>query len=193
MNTIQEALKDMRNEKLEENVSSGGWIINEEDDILDPFINEKKLNEGISAADWSSIIPCDILYCETSVQHDWESNKRRPLIVMYKSGTSESPSVYGMQITTTPPSTGFRSKFKYKLQDWRQVGLRAESYINYDHLVHNVTDDVRKTNNATITKRDAKGLLGDIKKNYSDLVRSGYSNSVDRELLDDFISYLETI
>lgn len=193
MNTIQEALKDMRNDKLEESVSSGGWIINEEDDILDPFINENKLSEGISAVDWSSITPCDILYCETSVQHAWESSKRRPLVVMYKGGTSKSPSVYGMQITTTSPSTGFRSKFKYKLQDWRQIGLRAESYINYDHLVHNVTNDVRKTNNSTITKRDAKGLLGDIKKNYGDLVRLGYSNSVDRELLDDFISYLETI
>ena len=155
---IREYLK-----KLEEiDRYNEGWEVVDEDDILDPFTNSKKLNEGISAVDWSNVVPCDILYCETSVQHEGENFKRRPLLVMYKSGSADSPNVYGMQITTVPPSTGFRSKFKYELKDWRQIGLRAKSYINYDHIVKNVTDDVRKTNNATITKRDAEGLLEDI-------------------------------
>ena len=188
MSIIRDTLDDLK--RINE---SNGWSVVDEDDILDPWVNSKKLNEGISAVDWSSTTPCDILYCETSVQHDWESFKRRPLIVTHKSGSAESPTVYGMQITTVPPSGGFRTKFKYKLQDWRQIGLRAQSYINYDHLVSNVTDDVRKTNNATITRRDAKGLLEDIKTNYNDLVRLGYSSSRDKELLDDFINYLESI
>ena len=170
-----------------------GWEIVEEDDILDPFINSKKLNEGVDAVDWSNVVPCDIIYCETSVQHDWESYKRRPLLVMYKSGSHNSPTVYGMQVTTVPPSVGFRTKFRYQLKDWRQIGLRAQSYINYDHIVSNVTDDVRKTSDAKITSRDAKGLLLDIKRNYNDLIRLGYSSSRDKELLDDFMAYLETV
>lgn len=186
---IREYLK-----KLEDiDICNEGWEVVDEDDILDPFINDKKLNEGMSSVDWTSVIPCDIVYCETSVQHDWESFKRRPLLVMYKSGSSDSPNVFGMQITTVPPSGGFRTKFRYKMQDWRKIGLRAQSYINYDHIVRNETDDVRKTNNATITREDARGLLRDISYNYNDLIRLGYSNSRDKELLDDFISYLKTV
>ena len=189
--TIRDALDELN--KLEENVNEYGWIISDEDDILDPWRNEKKLQEGMNVVDWSSIIPCDILYCETSVQHNWEDTKRRPILVLYKSGTANSPTVYGLQITTVPIGTGYRSRFKYELKDWREIGLRKQSYINYDHIVKNETDDVRKTNNARITKRDAKDLLECIERDYDDLIVLGYKSTHDRELLDDFIEYLRKI
>lgn len=189
MSSIRDSLKRLN--KLDE--SDHKWEVVDQDDVLDPWVNDKKLHEGISSADWSSIVPCDILYCETSVQHFGESPKRRPLLVIYKSGSNDSPNVYGMQVTTVGPTDGFRAKFRYKLQDWRNIGLRQQSYVNYDHLVQNETDDVRKYAGLSITKRDAKGLLEDIKKNYNDLIRLGYRSSRDKELLDDFINYLESM
>lgn len=170
-----------------------GWIITQEDDILDPWCNGKKLQEGLDVVDWSNITPCDILYCETSVQHDWEEPKRRPILVLYKSGTIESPTIYGMQITTIPTGAGYRSKFKYELQDWHTMGLRKKSYINYDHLVRNETNDIRNTNNARITRKDTKGLLECLERDYQDLIRLGYKSTYDRELLDDFIYYLNNL
>lgn len=190
-NTIRQALEEL--EELEDNVNEYGWIITDEDDCLDPWRNEKKLKEGLDVVDWSSVIPCDILYCETSVQHDWEELKRRPVLVLYKSGTIDSPKVYGLQVTSTPKGNGYRSKFKYELKDWREIGLRKPSYINYDHIVKNETNDIRNTNNARITKRDAKGLLECIEKDYEDLIRLGYKSTYDKELLDDFIDYLRAI
>lgn len=170
-----------------------GFIICEEDDILDPWVNEKKLNEGIDAVNWGKIYPCSVIYAESSVQHETEKTKRRPIVVAYKSGTNEKPQVIGMQITTVPSGDGFRSKFRYKMEDWREIGLRQQSYINYDHFVTNVNDDIRTTNNATITKKDALGLLSCIERDYSDLIKYGYASNFDKELLDDFISYLKSL
>lgn len=194
-NDINEALKQLNllEDFGDEVPNEYGFIVLDEDDILDPWANEKRLNGGLDVVDWSSIAPCNILYAETSVQHDFERTKRRPLIVAYKSGSAESPMVIGMQITKSQGGGSFRSKFRYKMEDWRDVGLRVQSYINYDHFVRNVTDDVRVTDNAAITRRDAKGLLSCIEKDYDDLVKFGYVSTFDKELLDDFISYLKEI
>ena len=189
-NSIQEVIEELN--KLDEDKDRYALEIIDEDDILDPWRNEDKIREGIEAVDWSSIIPCDILYYESSVQHSGEAKKRRPVLVAYKSVSTDS-TVIGMQITTKGPSGGFRNSFRYKLKDWAVVGLRQESYVNYDHFVHNETDDIRKYGDMSITKRDAKGLLEDIKKNYNDLIRLGYSSPKDKEMLDDFIGCLERI
>ena len=194
-NNISEALKQLNlfEDFGDQIPNENGFIILDEDDVLDPWVNEKSLQEGVDSVDWSSVVPCNILYAETSVQHDFENPKRRPLVVAYKSGSADSPTVVGMQITTNAGNDTFRSKFRYKIEDWREIGLRKPSYINYDHFVKNVTDDIRVTNNATITKRDAKVLLSCIENDYDDLFRLGYSSSFDKELLDDFISYLKEI
>lgn len=185
-------LRDTLNEldTLDEGRDRYAWEIVDEDDILDPWRNEKKIQEGVEAVDWSSIVPGNILFCETSVQHFGEESKRRPLLVAYKGASKDSPIVYGMQITSKGPYGGFRNSFRYKLQDWQTIGLKKESYINYDHFVHNETDDIRKYGDVTITKRDVKGLLVEIKKNYNDLIRLGYNSPKDKEMLDEFIVYL---
>ena len=179
--------------KLDEDRDRYSLEIIDEDDILVPWSNEGKIREGIEAVDWSSIVPCDILYYESSVQHTGEVLKRRPVLVAYR-GISSSPLIiHGMQITTKGPGGGFRNSFRYKLKDWNVVGLRQESYVNYDHFVKNETEDVDRYGGYSITKRDAKGLLEDIKKNYEHLIRFGYSSPKDKEMLDDFIYYLEHI
>ena len=88
------------------------------------------------------------------------------------------------------PGGGFRNSFRYKLKDWNVVGLRQESYVNYDHFVKNETEDVDRYGGYSITKRDAKGLLEDIKKNYEYLIKLVYSSPKDKEMLDEFIIYL---
>ena len=193
-NKLQEALEELDKMSYEEFVSNGhGWIITDEDDILDPWRNEKKLQEGLDVVDWSNVFPCDILYCETEVQHAGEIQKRRPVLTLYKSGSAENPIIYAMQITSTPPNNGFRSKFKYKLQDWAKIGLKKPSYINYDHIVRNANSDIRNTNHMKITNRDVKGLLDCLERDYNDLIELGYKSSYDKELLDDFIMYLKNI
>ena len=190
-NNVREMIDELN--KLDEDNDRYAWEIIDEDDILDPWRNEKKIQEGIEAVDWSSIVPCDIVFCDTSVQHFGEVPKRRPLLVAYRSASEHSPIVYGMQITSKGPGDGFRNSLRYKLQDWKVIGLRRESYVNYDHFVHNESDDVRKYGGVSITSRDAKGLLEDIKKNYEHLIKLGYNSPKDKEMLDDFISYLEHI
>jgi hypothetical protein len=192
--TIQEALEelnklDCKDHTLHEN----DWIISDEDNILDPWRNEKRLQEGLDVVDWTSIAPCDILYCATEVQHSNEIPKRRPMVALFKSGSADNPTVTGMQITTIPPGEGFRSKFKYKLRDWAQIGLVKQSYINYDHLVKNINDDIRNTNHMRITIKDAKGLLSCLERDYSDLIKYGYSSTYSKELLDTFITTLRSI
>ena len=192
--TIQEALKALNKISYEDWVASGhSWTMSEEDDILDPWRNEKKLQEGLNAVDWTNITPCDILYCETEIQHPDETPKRRPLLTLYKSGSADNPTVFGMQITTVPPSGGFRSKFKYKLQDWLQIGLIKQSYINYDHIVKNINDDIKLANHKKITNRDAKGLLSCLERDYDDLIQLGYKSQYDKELLDNFMITLRSI
>ena len=117
-NSLQGEIMKIKKLVDDEQPNECGWIITEEDDILDPWCNGKKLQEGLDVVDWSTITPCDILYCETSVQHTWEETKRRPILVLYKSGMVDSPKVYGMKITTVPIGDGYRSKFKYELKDW---------------------------------------------------------------------------
>lgn len=191
---IQEALDELDKLDSKDNtLNENGWIISDDDDILDPWRNEHRLQEGLNVVDWTSVTPCDILYCATEVQHQGEFPKRRPMVVLFKSGGVNNPTVIGMQVTTVPPGDGFRSKFKYKLQDWAQIGLVKQSYINYDHLVKNINDDIRNTNNMRITSRDAKGLLGCLERDYEDLIQYGYSSSYNKELLDAFMTTLRSI
>ena len=192
--TIQEALEALDKINYEEWVASGhDWVVTDDDDVLDPWRNEKKLQEGLDVVDWTDIAPCDILYCETEVQHIGELQKRRPILALYKSGSENSPTVYGMQITSVPPGDGFRSRFKCKLQDWAEIGLIKQSYINYDHIVKNANDDIRKTNHMRITNRDAKGLLECLERDYDDLIQYGYSSLYNKELLDSFMITLKSI
>lgn len=185
---LEEALNKLNEFDDNEYYNEHGWLITEDDNFLDPWRNEKKLQEGLEVVDWAKVSPCDILYTETEVQHSDESAKRRPLITMYTTGNE----VYGLQITGTAPGTGFRSKFKYPMKDWSKVGLLKQSYINYDHIVKNVSDFV-STGHFKITQRDAKGLLTCLERDYDDLIKRGYSSTYDKELLDDFIEYLKAI
>lgn len=190
-NFIAEALKKL--DVIDDSAERYAWIIDDADDVLDPSEHLKDLKEGISFDMWNSLMPCDVVYCKTSVQHSGETAKRRPMLFLYKTGSADSPLVYGMQITTVGPSGGYRTKFRYALQDWKSVGLAAPSYINYDHLIRNVDDDVSVYTRAWLTTRDAKGLLHDIETNYSDLIRLGYATPQDKQLLDNFIRYLKIL
>ena len=189
--SVQEALNEF--ERLEENVNEYGWIVDDQDDCLDPWNNQQDLEEGISQQDWSSITPCDIVFCNPEVQHRGETPKRRPVVVVYKSSAYKSPILYGMQVTTVAPGNSFRSKFKSEIKDWNLIGLNKPSYINYDHLVRNLDDDIRTRGQAWLTKRDAKTLLSNIERDYDDLILYGYSMPQDKRLLDGFIEYLRKI
>ena len=187
-NEIKKVLNELNEFDDNEVYNEYGWLITDEDDILDPWRNEKKLQEGLDVVDWTKVSPCDILYAETEVQHNTEIPKRRPLLTLYVNGNE----AFGLQITGTAPGTGFRSRFKYALKDWTKVGLRKPSYINYDHIVKNVTNNVL-TGYLKITQRDAKGLLECLERDYNDLIESGYKSTYDKELLDDFMIYLKHI
>ena len=71
MNYTHEALEELKLlEDFGDQVpNEHGFIVLEEDDILDPWVNEKKLNEGIDAVNWGKIYPCSVIYAESSVQH----------------------------------------------------------------------------------------------------------------------------
>ena len=190
-NTVRQALEEL--EELEDNVNEYGWIITDEDNCLDPWFGEDKeddqaLNESIGI-----LSPCDIVFCSSEVQHVGEKPKRRPVVVVCQTGASSSTLFYGMQITSTPPGNSFRNKFKSEIKDWKLVGLKNQSYVNYDHFVRNLDDDIRTNGRAWLTKRDSKELLKNIEKDYDDLIRLGYSMQQDRNLLDRFIEYLRKI
>ena len=55
--------------KVKHDYVTEDWDVVEQDNILDPWVNQKKLDEGMSSVDWSSVSPCDILYCATSIQN----------------------------------------------------------------------------------------------------------------------------
>lgn len=188
----EEMLKRL-DEQFDENY---GWEMSDQDDVLDPLWDPDRLTESLSEEDIKSIKPCDIIYCMASTENDWKFYKTRPMLVVFTGNVSSIPVFYGFQLTTVDPDPEKpKTKFRYAVKDWAEVGLHRPSYINYEHFVRNINNDVSLAENGHfgITKRDVKGLAHAIEMNYMDLLACSYTTPDKQKLLDDCISMLEAI
>lgn len=190
---MDEKMMKRLNEQLGE---SGGWEICDADDVLDPMWDSTQLNESLSEEELKSIKPCDIVFCMATNNDDWRFYKKRPLLVAFSGSLNTTPILYGFPVTTVPSDPAKpHTKFRYALKDWAEVGLAKQSYINYDHFVRNLDDDINFGNKGHfgITKRDAKGLAYALEMSYQDLVALSYKTPEQQKLLDDFINTLEAL
>lgn len=195
--TVSDALEDLDTiDSPDERADKNGWIVIDEDNCLDPFSSIDYLKEDLDKEEFSSVHPCDIIYCRTEVQHLDEPIKSRPMVDIIAVDYNGVQKVKGFQITGEPAKEGgYRNQFRYPLKDWSIVGLNKPSYVNYDHIVSNVDQHINfgTTGKQFITKRDAKGLLEAILANYDELLRLGYSSPTDQSILKYFITELKRI
>jgi len=194
--TLDNALKDLDRIDADSSIYEG-WEISDEDDSLCVSINT--LNEFLSREQVDGIQPLDVIYCSAEVQHQGEEEKRRPMLAVVSTGSYEHPVIRGMQITHVAPKPDkYRTQFRYELKDWEKMGLNEKCYVNYDHLVDNMTDDINfgSANNQerrepmSLTNRDARALGEELLENYSELLRLGYRTDKDRRILDYFMKYI---